>query len=81
MSKHKRRTKPAVTKERQAASEGYVYVSGSRIIRGWDCVFVEGSREGSEGEGTILRQYIPSPTGSVHPGQTALYTGTWRGRG
>ena len=42
--KHKKRTKPAQTKEQQAAEEGWVYVSTSKTIRGWNSVWVEGAR-------------------------------------
>ena len=78
----RKRAKAALTKEQQAATEGWVYISGSKVIRGWNSLWVEGSREGrGEAEGTIRRPYIPSPTGSVHPDQIALYTDTWRERG
>ena len=79
--KHKR-TKPAVTKEQQAASEGWVYISGSKIIRGWNAVWVEGPREGLESE--EQRDYCPynqGPTRSVPPGYSSLYTGNGRVRG
>ena len=68
MSKRKR-TKPAVTKEQQAASEGWVYISGSKTIRAWNAVWVEGAREGLESE--EQRDYCPysqGPTRSVPPG-------------
>ena len=39
-----KRSKPAQTKEQQADAEGWVYVTTSKIIRGWDRVWVEGAR-------------------------------------
>ena len=81
MSKRKR-AKPAQTKEQQAATEGWVYISGSKIIRGWNAVWVEGPREGLECE--EQRDYCPynhTPIRSDPPGLTSLYTGTWIGRG
>ena len=44
----RKRAKAALTKEQQAATEGWVYISGSKIIRGWNSLWVEGSREGRE---------------------------------
>ena len=41
--KHKR-TEPAKTKEQQAADEGWIYVFGPKIRRGWDSVWVEEAR-------------------------------------
>ena len=46
--KHKR-TKPAKTKEQQAAEEGWIYVFGPKIRRGWNSIWVEGARGGQEG--------------------------------
>ena len=45
MSKRKKRTKPAKTKEEQAAEEGWVYVFGLKITQGWESIWVEGARE------------------------------------
>ena len=62
----RKRAKPAQTKEQQAAAEGWVYVIGSRAIRGWDLVHVEGSREGreeTEERSAHLKNLLP--TGSV----------------
>ena len=59
--KHKR-TKPAKTTEQQAAEEGWIYVFGPKIRRGWESIWVEESREGQvEVEGKALRPYIPFP--------------------
>jgi len=53
--KHKR-TKPAKTTEQQAAEEGWVYVFGLKITRGWESIWVEGAREGQvEVEGKAQR--------------------------
>ena len=38
--------KPAETKEQQAAAEGWVYVSASKAVRGWNQVWVEQARGG-----------------------------------
>ena len=66
--KHKR-TKPAVTKEQQAASEGWVYISGSKTIRGWNAVWVEAAQGGLEPEErTSYCLYSHTPTGSVPQG-------------
>ena len=68
MSKRKR-TRPSKSKEEQAATEGYVYVSDSKLIRGWNCVWVQGSREGLEcEERTSYCPYNQGPTRSVPPG-------------
>ena len=62
MSKRKR-TKPGRTKEQQAAEEGWIYVYAPKTIRGWNSIWVEGSREGREADGGITqRLYIPAPT-------------------
>ena len=59
----RKRTKPALTKEQQAAIDGWVYVSGPKTIRGWNSIWVEGAREGrGELEETAQRPYIPAPT-------------------
>ena len=47
MSKRKR-TKPAKTKEQQAADDGWIYVFGPKITQGWESIWVEGAREGQE---------------------------------
>ena len=47
MSKRKR-TKPARTKEQQAAEDGRIYVFGPKIRRGWESIWVEAAREGQE---------------------------------
>ena len=44
--KRQKRTKPAKTKEEQAAEEGWIYVFATKSIRGWNSIWVEGSREG-----------------------------------
>ena len=48
MSKRKRihNTKPAQTKEQQAAEEGWIYVYAPRTIRGWNSIWVEEARQG-----------------------------------
>ena len=43
-----KRTKPAKTKEEQAAEEGWIYVYATKSIRGWNSIWVEGSREGRQ---------------------------------
>ena len=40
----RKRTKPAKTKEQEAAEEGWIYVFGPKIRRGWESVWVEGAR-------------------------------------
>ena len=56
MSKRNKRTKPAKTKEEQAADEGWVYVFGLKITQGWESIWVEGAREGQvEVEGRAQR--------------------------
>ena len=40
----RKRTKPAQTKEQQAAEEGWIYVLGPKITRGWNSIWVEGGR-------------------------------------
>ena len=68
MSKRKRihNTKPAKTKQEQAAEEGWIYVYAPRTIRGWNSIWVEEAREGVQGadEEITRRPYIPFPTGS-----------------
>ena len=59
----RKRTKPARTKEQQAAEEGWIYVYAPKTIRGWNSIWVEGGREGREEvEETARRLYIPAPT-------------------
>jgi hypothetical protein len=59
--KHKR-TKPAKTKEKQAAEEGWIYVFGPKIRRGWESIWVEAAREGQEeDEETTRHRCIPAP--------------------
>ena len=44
----RKRTKPARTKEQQAAEEGWIYVFGPKIRRGWNLIWVQEAREGQE---------------------------------
>ena len=68
--KHKR-TKPAKTKEQEAAEEGWILVFLSKTIRGWNSIWVEGARGGREADGEkALHRYIPSPTGCGPPGSS-----------
>ena len=62
MSKPKK-TKPAKTKQEQAAEEGWIYVYAPKIIRGWNSIWVEEAREGVQGgdEERALRPCIPAP--------------------
>ena len=61
--KHKR-TKPAKTKEQEAAEEGWILVFLSKTIRGWNSIWVEEARGGpEEDEGRALRPCIPAPIG------------------
>ena len=54
--KHKR-TKPARTKEQQAADDGWIYVFGPKITQGWESIWVEEARaEGGEVEGKVPGQ-------------------------
>ena len=63
--KHKR-TKPAQTKEQQAAEEGWIYVYAPKTIRGWNSIWVEGGRGAPEAdEERALRLYTPNPTGAL----------------
>ena len=39
-------TTPAKTKEEQANAEGWVYVNTSKVIRGWNSIWVEEARQG-----------------------------------
>ena len=74
--KHKR-TKPAKTKEQQAAEEGWIYVFGPKIRRGWESIWVEAAREGQEkDEGRALRPCIPGPTGCGPPGSSERCSGS-----
>ena len=51
-----KRVKPAQTKEQQADADGWVYVTTSKIIRGWDRVWIEGARaQAPEVEGRVQR--------------------------
>ena len=60
----RKRTKPAKTKQEQAAEEGWVYVYALTTIRGWNSIWVEEAREGrGEAEEKALRPCIPAPTG------------------
>ena len=43
--KHKR-TKPAKSKEQQAAEEGWIFVFAPKTIRGWNSIWVEETRGG-----------------------------------
>ena len=65
MSKRKRihNTKPAKTKQEQAAEEGWIYVYAPRTIRGWNSIWVEQAREGVQrgDEERALRPCIPAP--------------------
>ena len=81
MKMKRKRTKPALTKEQQAAIDGWVYVSGPKTIRGWNSIWVEQAREGREEvEGKVPRPYIPSPTAYVHRVQSGLYSDIRRER-
>jgi hypothetical protein len=52
----KKRSRPAKTKEQQADADGWVYVSASKIIRGWDPVWIEDARaQAPEVEGRAQR--------------------------
>ena len=66
LKRKRKRTKPTTTREQQAAIDGWVYVSGSKTIRGWNSIWVEEAREGVQGadEEITRRPYIPFPTGS-----------------
>ena len=58
-----KRTKPAKTKEEQAAKEGWIYVYAPKTIRGWNSIWVEEAQEGrQEVEERARRLYIPFPT-------------------
>jgi hypothetical protein len=46
----RKRTKPVQTREEQAAAEGWVYVSTSKAIHGWNSIWVEGSRAQAQGD-------------------------------
>ena len=71
MSKRKKRTRPAKTTEQEAAEEGWIYVFGPKIRRGWNSIWVEGGRaEGGEVEGKARRLYIPAPTACGPPGSS-----------
>ena len=42
-------TKPSKTKEEQANAEGWIYVNKSKVIRGWNSIWVE-EAQGNLGE-------------------------------
>ena len=55
-------TKPSRTKEEQVNAEGWVYVNTSKVIRGWNQVWVLEARGGLEAdEGKALSLRIPFP--------------------
>ena len=59
----RKRTKATKSTEQQAAEEGWIYVYAPKTIRGWNSIWVEGSREDREEvEETARRLYIPAPT-------------------
>ena len=68
----RKRTKPAQTKVsvvQQASLDGWIYVYAPKTIRGWNSIWVEGSREGQGGdEERALRPCIPAPIECVPPG-------------
>ena len=48
-------TKPSKTKEEQANAEGWVYVNKSKVIRGWNSIWVEAQGNLVEAEEKALR--------------------------
>ena len=63
MKAKKKWIKRTKTMEQQADEDGYIYVYGPKIIRGWNSIWVEQAREGREEvEEKALRPYIPAPT-------------------
>jgi hypothetical protein len=42
----RKRTKPVQTREQQTAAEGWVYVSTSKAIHGWNSIWVEEAQGG-----------------------------------
>ena len=64
-----KRVKPTQTKEQQADADGWVYVTTSKIIRGWDRVWIEGARaQAREVEkGRAERPKTRRPTGCDLP--------------
>ena len=78
--KHKR-TKPAKTKEQEAAEEGWILVFLSKTIRGWNSIWVEEARGGREAdEGITQHPCIPAPTGYGPLGWSGRCTYSERGR-
>ena len=66
--KHKR-SKPAKTKEQEAAEEGWILMFLSKTIRGWNSICVEEARGGQEADEGITRHpYAPSPIVYGPPG-------------
>ena len=64
MQMKRKRTKPAKTKEQEAAEEGWILMFLSKTIRGWNSIWMEEARGGREADGgKALHRYIPSPTG------------------
>ena len=49
-------TKPAKTKEEQANAEGWVYVYASKVIRGWNQVWVEQAQGNLEADEERVRR-------------------------
>ena len=41
-------TKPSKTKEEQANAEGWVYVNTSKVIHGWNSIWVEAAQGAEE---------------------------------
>ena len=77
-----KRVKPAQTKEQQADADGWVYVTTSKIIRGWDRVWIEGARaQAREVEkGRVERPKTRCPTGCDLQTWSAQCTDNGRGR-
>ena len=77
-----KRVKPAQTKEQQADADGWVYVTTSKIIRGWDRVWIEGARaQAREVEkGRAERPKTRCPTGCDLQAWSAQCTDNGRGR-
>ena len=62
MKAKKKWIKRTKTMEQQADEDGWVYVYGPKIIRGWNSIWVEQAREGQgEAEEKALRPCIPAP--------------------
>ena len=66
MKAKKKWIKRTKTMEQQADEDGWIYVFGPKIRRGWNSIWVEEAREGVQGadEEITRRPYIPFPTGS-----------------